>query len=230
MVKIRKGVSTLAGHMPPANLEREQLHRLVKQAIARFATPEQRDAVLHDALVAAGVHDVPDNLGEFALFLLGPLQRAATRHLGDAAAKSLVATLEAVTNAQTEAAEHGDDEADHGATVLIIDADPLVRSQLMQIMRAKGYSAASAPDGTVGLAMCVRHRPKLVLAENLDGGARQLAALLRVAFGSDAPQLIVLASEGSVSPIPEAAGVLTKPVSDTEIHALVDDLLSAPKP
>ena len=51
------------------------------------------------------------------------------------------------------------------------------------------------------------------------------AALLRVAFGSDAPQLVVLVNEGSEGTFAEAAGVVTKPVNDAEVHALVDDLV-----
>jgi CheY-like chemotaxis protein len=231
MVKIGHRVETLAGYMAPANLPGEQLHRLVRQALDRVATEEQRDEMLHAALVASGHHDVPPDLGEFAGFLFGPLKRTVTGKLGADAAEVVVDCLEAVVSARCEAASAVGTEfaaPEQGTpTVLVVDSDIAVRSQLIKLLKSKGYNAVSAPDANVALAMCVRYRPDLVLSEVPPDASRgkQLAALLKVAFGDQAPPFIAMMAGEPDGPMETVASTLQKPIDEARLLAAIQPFL-----
>jgi CheY-like chemotaxis protein len=229
MVKIGRRVETLAGYMTPANLPGEQLHRLVRQAIDRVGTEEQRDRVMHQALVASGHHDVPADLGEFAGFLFGPLKTATLEILGADAAETVVDCLEAVVSARCEAASAVGTEfaaPEQGTpTILVVDSDIALRSQLIKLLKSKGYNPVSAPDANVALAMCVRYRPDLVMSEVPSDASpgKQLAALLRVAFGDQAPPFLALV--GETDPVPTrdgVAGAVRKPIDEAQLMAAVE--------
>ena len=229
MVKIGRRVETLAGYMTPANLPGEQLHRLVRQALERVANEDERDQIMHEALVASGHHDVPADLGEFAAFLFGPLKTSVVTRLGDEAAEIVVDSLEAVVSARCEAASSVGTEfaaPEQGTpTVLVVDSDIAVRSQLIKLLKNKGYNPVSAPDANVALAMCVRYRPDLVLSEcppNATAG-KQLAALLRVAFGDQAPPFIALVqNKEDKLPREAVAGVVAKPIEEASLIAAIE--------
>jgi CheY-like chemotaxis protein len=233
MVKIGRRSETLAGHMAPANLQSEQLHRLVVQALDRVVTEEQRGEILHQALVTTGSHEVPADIGRFARFLFGALRDAVAGVVGEEDADTVVQSLELVVNAQVEAhrenEEMGEPEPDNAeaATALVVDSDIVVRSQLVKMLKAMGYNAVSAPDGNVALAMCVRYKPDLVLSEKKAGTGKQLAALLSVAFGADAPKLVLtVEADEDASELEGAAAAVPKPVSDEALASVVKPLLA----
>jgi hypothetical protein len=55
--------------------------------------------------------------------------------------------------------------------------------------------------------------------------SKQLGPLMRVAFGGDAPPLVLLVPEGDNGPVDDAAGVLVKPISEEALGATLEPLL-----
>lgn len=235
MVKLRSGGPTLTGFMAPGMLGGERLRRLVTQAIDREAPRvAQRDDILRAALEAAGHDDVPDDAAAFTVFVLGALHDEVGQALGDEAAHAVVISLRPWLERKTAAAFDEPPtvaETEDAPTVLVVDDDIAVRSGLVQMLRGLGYNAVSAPDGNVALAMCVRYRPRVVISELAIGEARgkQLAALLRVAFGEQAPPLVMMTSEpDSAADLNGTLPVLAKPVRADDLAAALAGLVGAP--
>jgi CheY-like chemotaxis protein len=241
MVKIREQ-RTLQGFMAPAKLESEQAHRIVVQAIDRVATPEQRDAVLHAALVAADETEVPSNAGKLAAFLLGPLRDEIAAAISPTEADLVVRSLKPLLGLQ--AAQAGDDqpaadpelaEADSGrqppeqpVTVLIVDDDIQVRSQVARILQKNGCGAVSAPNLDVALAMCVRYSPQLIVAELEAGSERskKFSALLQVAFGEEAPPVVTMTTDIEAARAkPDVGPVIAKPIVEDELIEAVEQIV-----
>ena len=98
--------------------------------------------------------------------------------------------------------------------MLVADGDAIARAQTAQLLRSAGHAVVTAPDGHVALAMCMRRKPNAVLAaSNMPSvGGHQLEALLKVAFASDAPPVILLAEEEEAETSDGGSAVLVKPV------------------
>ena len=234
MVKIGRKAATLAGYMAPANLTSETLLRLVRRALDEATDAETRDGILHQALVKAGVHDVPADFRAFAEFLFGAFREAVNDKLGTDEGQEVVDGLESVVGARYQITPlEVDREAEQAAeqdavtTLLVVDDDIVVRAQIVQMLRKRGYNAVSAPDSNVALAMCVRYRPKAVLAAAQPDAhkSKQLGPLMRVAFGGEAPPLVLLIGEGETPAVDDAAAVLSKPISDEALAATLLPLL-----
>jgi len=242
MVKIGEQ-RTLQGFMAPAKLEAEQAHRIVVQAIDRVATPEQRDAVLHAALLAADETEVPSNTGVLAAFLLGPLRdelaRVVSPDQADAVVRSLkpLLGLQAAGEGESDGALGAADPAaastDQPVTVLIVDDDIQVRSLVARILQKHGCGAVSAPNLDVALAMCVRYSPELVVAELEAGSERskKFAALLQVAFGDDAPPVVTMTADAEAAKArPDAGLVIAKPIVEDELVQAVEAIIAPAHP
>lgn len=230
--------------MAPAKLKAEQAHRIVVQAIDRVATPEQRDAVLHAALVAADQTEVPSNAGTLAAFLLGPLREQLARELNPEDADAVVRSLKPVLGLQAAQATAEQPEADanpaesgsstqpagHTITVLIVDDDIQVRSQVARILQKSGCGAVSAPNLDVALAMCVRYSPELIVAELEAGSERskKFSALLQVAFGDDAPPVVAMTADiEAAQATPDVGLVIAKPIVEEELVQAVESVVGS---
>lgn len=115
-----------------------------------------------------------------------------------------------------------------GATLLVVDSEPKARAALSQQLRDAGYEVFTAPDGHVALAVCMRNRPDAVVAAlGLPTvGGRQLMALLRVAFASDAPPVVLLAdAESGPTKVDGAAALITRPVELAELLRTVAEVV-----
>jgi len=238
MVRIGPKAATLAGHMPPADLQGAQLQRLVRQAVRRVASKDVCDLVMDEALLTAGLSQVPDDLGQFAEFLYGPLRDAVVVHVSLEASDVVTRSMGDVVSAKVDAEvvvrdEEGQVETETPMfggppTVLVVENDPLARAQVSRLLRDLGYQAVTAHDGHLALAMCVRYRPGIVLAALAPGSpeASRFAGLIQVAFGADCPPLFLLAEEGvEAKPSDGLAGVLTKPVASPALEAALKPLL-----
>ncbi len=240
MVRIGPKSATLMGHLPPADLLGAQLQRLVRQAVRRVATNDQCDALLEEALGAAQMDRVPDDLGQFAEFLFGPLRDVVAKQIGPEQGDVVVQSLSDVVSAKVDTEliirdEEGRDVTpeplteDGPATVLVVENDLLVRAQLAKLLRDQGYRAVSAPDGNLALAMCVRYRPQLVITSLAPGDlqAERFSGLMQVAFGTDAPPLVLLSEDPQAAPAGASAiTVVAKPVDHDALLAAVERLLA----
>ena len=240
MVKLRRGQNTLAGHMSPRMIEGAQVRRLVRQALERIASQQDMDAALRVALLNAAETEIPDDPARLTTFVLGPLRDAIVEFVNEKAADIMVRSLKPLLKMKSEIElkipDQGDDEeegdeakraarasvSDLGVTVIVVDSDVAERAKIVRVLRDNGYNGVSAPDANVALAMCVRRRPDLLIA-NLDDAAtsgRQLSALLRVAFGSEAPPLVLLTkAEEAEQGGRDAAAVVTTPIDAERLLA-----------
>jgi CheY-like chemotaxis protein len=245
MVKIGEH-RTLQGFMAPTKLNAEQAHRLLVQALERVAPPDQCEPLLQAALRAADETAVPAAAGPLHSFLLGPLRDEVARAVGPAGADMLVKSLAPMLVHQAEQdrgrePEPGDPAGAQAggapapgdpATVLIVDSDIRVRSQVARALQRAGYGAVSAADLEVALAMCVRYKPALIIAE-LEADSRdqeKFTALLQVAFGSEAPPVVTLTPDlvvgrGTRHSDHQAA----KPIVTDELIAEVKRVLEQPE-
>ncbi|MBI4704798.1 MAG: response regulator [Deltaproteobacteria bacterium] len=116
-------------------------------------------------------------------------------------------------------------------TVLLVDDDFRKRTSRSRALRAGGYEVVAAPDGHVALALCVRHRPDVVVAKLAlpTVGGDVLASLLKVAFGAEAPPLVIL-TEGSIEPKSDTVAAVVMSASDdaTLIDAIAPLIATAP--
>jgi CheY-like chemotaxis protein len=222
VVKIGGKASTLAGFMSPGNFGGQQ-RRIVLQSLVEVAPPDQAEAILKAALAKAQLSDVPSQLAHLSGFIFGALHDAIEAVVGAETARRVVDQLQAVVDASVA---EGDEEASPAAAisqlVLVVDPDVTTRSQVVLFLKKNGHAAVSAPDDNVALAMCVRYRPKVVVAGQDASRGQQLAALLRVAFGDDAPPMVLL---GSGEPSAGVEAVVPKPITEAALMAALAKLL-----
>jgi CheY-like chemotaxis protein len=230
MVKLGPGQKTLAGHMAPRRIEASAVRRVVHQVVRAVARGADFDAIMRISLLNAGLEDVPTAPGTLSAYVLGSLRDTVATFADANAAAGLVKGLRPLLQTKTE--ELGDDAPEvraaeeeapapsAGAMVLLVDDDVEVRAALVRVLRKSGYNAVSAPEPNVALAMCVRRRPDIVIAaKDMQGTTgRQLGALLHVAFGNDAPPLVLLTTDdASKEDRAAAAAVVSKPVDETSL-------------
>jgi CheY-like chemotaxis protein len=223
MMKLGNKASTLAGFMSPGSLGGQQ-RRIVRQALAEVASPERVEEILAEALADAAVPDVPEQLAQLSIFLFGALHAAIARAVDEEAARRVVDQLQAVLDASINEAEGGSEGAlpDTQSLVLVVDPDVATRSQVVAFLKKNGLAAVSAPDDNVALAMCVRYRPAVVVAGHDATRRQQLAALLRVAFGGDAPSMVLLGGGEATGGV---KAVVLKPVTEAALMEALRPLL-----
>ena len=100
------------------------------------------------------------------------------------------------------------------ALVLVVDDDRLMREALRRMVERR-YRAIEAPDAATALALCVKHRPSLVLSD-FDMPAvtgKRLAELLAIALGDEAPPVVIVTGGDMARASGDGvARVLAKPV------------------
>jgi two-component system response regulator MprA len=126
------------------------------------------------------------------------------------------------------------DEANHGARILVVDDDPLLRLSLEAVLSRAGYSTASAGDGNEALTKLATDRFDLVITDGnmprLDGCG--LVRALR-ARGSQTPVMMISGMLAGGGRLPfdirrEVAVALAKPADSTDILAGVACSLRQP--
>ena len=165
--------------------------------------------------------------------MLAQLRATVAEFTDEASAARMLRSLKPLLKMKTERELPGEGAADHEiedppsgelyATIIVVDPDVKVRANIVRWLRAARYNAVSAPSPEVALAMCVRTRPDVVIADTdaVNVSGQKLSALLTVAFGNKAPPLVMLTS-GDVAER-EATATIDKPV---ERNALLDTIKS----
>ncbi|HSF27227.1 MAG TPA: response regulator transcription factor [Actinomycetes bacterium] len=84
-------------------------------------------------------------------------------------------------------------------SILLIEDDPAIRRELVEVLRGRGHAIATAPNGMDGLRLAVDERPDVVLLDlglpDLDGGT--VLTMLRAV--SDVPVVVVTARDGDAN-------------------------------
>ncbi len=109
-------------------------------------------------------------------------------------------------------------------SVLVIEDDTTIRTNLIQLLNFEGYQADGASDGDEGLEMAVRNRPDLVICDvampKMDGF--QVLEALRAEPDINATPFLFLTARSSRQDFRHgmtlgADDYITKPFSDSEI-------------
>ena len=110
-------------------------------------------------------------------------------------------------------------------TIVVADDLDANLDLFVRLLTRDGYTVFPARDGETALDLVVRQLPDLVLSEvppNASAG-KQLAALLRVAFGDQAPPFIALV-QNKEDKLPREAvhGVVVKPIEEASLIAAIE--------
>lgn len=228
----KREVRTLAGFMDPGKTGQKRLARFVDNALREVASLELAHQILSSALAADNLTEVPGQLMRFSVFVAGALHEQVRRALGPEAAEEVLDNLQTLLDATSAAEEAPTSEATDevakaggDAVAIVVDEDIAVRAQVQRMLRAAGHLAVAAPDTDVALAMCVRYRPRLVISGITTDASRgrQLLALLRVAFGEEAPPLVLLGDDGGA--LGDAIAIVPKPVDEERLLEAVEPIL-----
>ncbi len=113
--------------------------------------------------------------------------------------------------------------------VLIVDDEPLVITALRRLLESAGFEVSCAANGEEALALCAKHCPALVVTDfdmPLMSGT-QLASLIRMSLGDDAPPIILLTgSDAAPSVHEDFFSVLMKPVDSATLLTAIGKALS----
>jgi CheY-like chemotaxis protein len=114
------------------------------------------------------------------------------------------------------------------AKILVIDDQPAVRELFADVLMIAGHDVITASDGSMGLALCARHHPALVITDLQLPGLPGLTVVERLSLE---PGLKIIAVSGTGLDNLEralqlgAAVTLRKPFNLTELLAAVQQLV-----
>jgi CheY-like chemotaxis protein len=109
-------------------------------------------------------------------------------------------------------------------SVLVVDDEPLVRSNLRSLLEASGYDVREATDGNAALAALAREEPGVVLLDMTMPDLSGVEVLRRIrARGSRVPVILTSGYHDATLELPAGSyqGFLVKPYT---IAALLDAL------
>ncbi|MEQ9322788.1 MAG: response regulator [Polyangiaceae bacterium] len=107
-------------------------------------------------------------------------------------------------------------------TIVVVSADGRERDGLRRRLQQQGHRVVAARDGHVGLALCVRYEPDVVICD-LDMprvSGRELVSSLKLALGDHRPRIILL-TPSVVDPIPDVTYQVPKPVHPQVLRHLI---------
>jgi hypothetical protein len=114
------------------------------------------------------------------------------------------------------------------AVFLVASADARLRDALRRTLQRDGHRVVAAPDGHVGLALCVRYEPAVVICDSdmprVTG--KELVSSIKLALGCCSPRVIMLTPE-PLEPIPDVFHQLPRPVHPDILKRVIDNALSA---
>ncbi|MBL8697762.1 MAG: response regulator [Alphaproteobacteria bacterium] len=121
--------------------------------------------------------------------------------------------------------------------ILVIEDEEAIREDLEEVLRLKGYSVASAPDGMDGLRQISARRPDLVLCDRLMPGltGSELLTELRASrpdlAGMPFVFLTALADSADLREVEhlQPSAYISKPVDYATLVERINQLLAAPR-
>ncbi len=215
----------------PAIEDGEHLAYLLDRALEQVAG-EDGSKLLAEALARVG-RELPTSRVSFLAFVSGALYDVVeTRQDADAADLVTSLVCEKVDRwvRHNRGAVRSDSQAPQGGskTVLVVDDDPMVTKALKRLLKSVGYQAICAEHGEQALEICVNQRPAVVVTDfdmPLVSG-KQLASLIRITLGEDAPPILLLTGSDSAPSVHEDfVSVLMKPVDGATLFTAIGDAL-----
>lgn len=119
-------------------------------------------------------------------------------------------------------------------TVLVIEDEALIRTNILTILQMNGYATLEADDGHSGLQLALEHKPDLVISDIMMSGMNGLAVVqeLRASASMSSVPILLLSGRTDTSDVDEgmrlgASGYLIKPFRIPEFVDAVHALLTA---
>jgi DNA-binding response OmpR family regulator len=212
------------------------LAQIVHEALDQIASREVRDAVIVEALERCGLSTMPEALDVLAEFCVGPLHATLCERLGMETADQVVHELEPflqhvqdypeLMKRRRKRRDTQPDGQNPLPCLLLVDDDERFLNSLSRMLRARGFDVLCASDAQAALSVCTAARPQLVVADyhmpTMSG--RQLAALMQLTLGSEAPPIVILtADRHAPAEMDWVARVLHKPIDTDELIAIIEE-------
>jgi CheY-like chemotaxis protein len=179
---------------------------------------------------------MPEALDVLAEFCVGPLHATLCERLGMETADQVVHELEPflqhvqdypeLMKRRRKRRDTQPDGQNPLPCLLLVDDDERFLNSLSRMLRARGFDVLCASDAQAALSVCTAARPQLVVADyhmpTMSG--RQLAALMQLTLGSEAPPIVILtADRHAPAEMDWVARVLHKPIDTDELIAIIEE-------
>ena len=107
--------------------------------------------------------------------------------------------------------------------VVVVDPDEALRTTLARMLRREGCGVVTAPDAELGLALCERVLPRLVIA---DLAMEQMAVTLHRRFATRCPPVVIFTPGGwAPTEVKGADRVMPKPVTPERLLSILETFL-----
>lgn len=183
---------------------RHPLHQTLIEALEPLCNEGARKRIFSLAAKENEVDDIPTDVFEFSEYVRGPLAHATARVLGDDIADELKQHLAPILMTASSGCHHTPRpvEAKTIKVALVVQRDNAVRGFVVSVLSELGFAPLTCDDAMQANAVIAKERPTLLCVESdLPGiSASQLAAMVRRAYGEQAPAFVMVPTEGDFEP------------------------------
>ncbi len=179
------------------------LHQTLAEALEPLCTGDARERIFALAALAADTDRIPTDVFEFSEYVRGPLSHATTHVLGDDAAELLQQHLAPILmTASSGCRPSSPPESENPRLTLLVQRCSHARGYVVDVLERIGFEVTTCEDAMQANAVIAKRRPGLVVVESELPGitATQLAAMVRRAYGDQAPAFVMVPSEGDFEP------------------------------
>jgi CheY-like chemotaxis protein len=180
------------------------LHQTLIEALDPLCNEEARERIFSLAAIAADAETIPTDVFEFSEYVRGPFTSAAKHVLGDDAADQLKQQLAPILMTASSGSRPNAARKRSANTKLslVVQRKGTVRGYVVSILTEIGYEALTCEDAVQANAIIAKRHPALLCVESeLPGvSATQLAAMVRRAYGDQAPAFVMVPSDGEFEP------------------------------
>lgn len=181
------------------------LRQTLFEALDPLCNQQARGRILSLAALAADTDDIPTDVFEFSEYVRGPLCEAAAHVLGEDVAEQLQQYLAPILMTASSGARPSPPPAKpsgHTKLALVVQREGKVRNYVVDVLNEIGFLVLVSEDAMQANAVIAKQHPTLLCVESdLPGiSATQLAAMVRRAYGDQAPAFVMVPSEGDFEP------------------------------
>lgn len=179
------------------------LHQTLLEALHPLCNERARERIFALAAIAADSDRIPTDVFEFSEYVRGPFAHAASHVLGPDVAEELKQHLAPILMTASSGARRGSaPESVNKKLALVVQRPGDGRDDVERVLAGIGFEVRTSEDAVEANAVIAKHRPVLLCVESdLPGiSATQLAAMVRRAYGNQAPAFVLVPSDGDFEP------------------------------
>ncbi len=181
------------------------LRQTLIEALEPFCNAEARERIFALAALANESDKIPSDVFEFSEYVRGPLTQATTHVLGEDVAEQLQQHLAPILMTASSGSRPNlppSSQTNNKKLALVVQKRGNVRQYVHDVLTKVGFKVILCEDAMQANAVIAKRRPGLLCVESkLEGvSAKQLAAMVRRAYGDAAPAFVMVPSEGDFEP------------------------------